>query len=84
MVGKQRFFFPPELRKDLSHTTEAPTATQLLSFLSFLEVVERTGYKWWTDGLIRITYHYSPVVMGAHDQSFFQFLTIPYKVEFRP
>lgn len=26
----------------------------------------------------------SPVVKGVHDQSLFQFLTIPYKVEFQP
>lgn len=43
MVEKQSFF-SPKLGKYPSHTTEAPTATQLLSFLSFLEVVERTGY----------------------------------------
>lgn len=49
-----KVFFSPKLGKYPSHTTEAPTATQLLSFLSFLEVVERTGYSWWTHKLIRI------------------------------
>lgn len=72
--------FLPELGKDPSLTFVGLTATQSLTFLSFLEVIERAGYIWWTHEFIRKTHHYSAVVVWVHDQRLFKVFNKPLQV----